>query len=137
MNMYFQIGNDTHKLGKFVNMCWLNFGKLIFVTSVMVMLIQLCSYNENIPKAIANSAPVQLIGNLSFSMYGWHYLILQYSICVSETDTNFLDYFLFGAFFWVFSITFVIALWCALIFEYPCSEIWRMIETPIIRKLKN
>ena len=76
MNRYFQMGNDSKPYGIYVSALQTVFGKIFFVSSVMILLIVLCRYFENFPKAIANNAVIQLIGNLSFSMYGWHYIML-------------------------------------------------------------
>jgi len=119
MNMYFQIGCDFSRVSTTLNALWLTFTKIIFTTAVMVMLIQICKTNERIPKAIANNSVIQLISNLGFSMYGWHYVILWYSIACAETYAGFADYFLIGCFFWVFFFTFLIALWTSLIIENP------------------
>lgn len=135
MNQIFQVGNDLEKAGRLLNALWLTFGKIIFVVAAMILLIQICKTNPRIPKAIANNAPIQQIGNLSFSMYGWHYIVLYYSISCAESDANFPDYMFVGAFWWVFFFTFILALWTAQILEYPLSDLWRLIEKPILKKL--
>lgn len=136
MNMFFNFGSDFSRVGKLANIMWVTFGKLIFVTSVMVLLINICKTNESIPKAIANCASIQLIGNLSFAMYGWHYIVIFYSIGVSQTYAYWADYNYYGVFLWVIFWTFLLAFWTVLIIEYPFNDLWRIIEAPFIRRFK-
>lgn len=74
MNKYFQAGRPF-VTSQFWNMMWLVFGKVIFVLVVMIFLISLSYTFKKFPKFIANNAAIQLICNLSFSMYIVHYCV--------------------------------------------------------------
>jgi peptidoglycan/LPS O-acetylase OafA/YrhL len=102
MHYYFQLGYPKdHVKSLTLNALWLTFGKLVFVTTVMLLLISVCKTNENFPKMIANNAMIQVIGNLSFSIYCWHYIVLTWVVQASETNGPISPYYYYGCFFWV------------------------------------
>ena len=115
---------------------WLTFGKLVFVTSIMMLLISVCKTNEDFPKMIANNAVIQVMGNLSFSIYGWHYIVLLWAVQADETNVPISAYYYYGCFFWVLFFTFPIALWTSLAIEYPLGDLWRLIEGPFVKHFK-
>ena len=119
-----------------MNALWLTFGKLVFVTTVMLLLISVCKTNKNFPKMIANNAMIQVIGNLSFSIYCWHYVVLLWVTQASETNGPISSYFYYGCFFWVLLVTFPIALWTSLAIEYPLGDLWRLVEAPFVKHFK-
>jgi peptidoglycan/LPS O-acetylase OafA/YrhL len=102
MHYYFQMGYPKDYVkSPTLNALWLTFGKLVFVTTVMLLLISVCKTNENFPKMIANNATIQVIGNLSFSIYCWHYIVLTWVVQASETNGPISPYYYYGCFFWV------------------------------------
>jgi peptidoglycan/LPS O-acetylase OafA/YrhL len=102
MHYCFQIGYPKDYVkSPTLNALWLTFGKLVFVTTVMLLLISVCKTNENFPKMIANNATIQVIGNLSFSIYCWHYIVLMWLVQASETNGPISPYYYYGCFFWV------------------------------------
>ena len=76
MHYFFQVGHPANNVKNHtLNALWLTFGKIIFVASVMLGLISLCQSNKAFPQMVANNASIQLIGNLSFSIYCWHFIV--------------------------------------------------------------
>ena len=111
MNLYFQLGRDTDSYNEIWNVLWLVFGKIIFTIALFAFLINVCVIFDKFPKAIANNYMIQLIGNLSFCIYGWHYNLLHLSIGANQTYQAYSDYMYMGAFFWVFVSAFFVGAW--------------------------
>jgi len=122
MFKYFQLGYDTHQNHQIYNTIWLVFGKIIFTIALFACLINMCLVFQKFPKAIANNTTIQLIGNVSFCLYGWHYNFLYWSIGGSESFLPYTDYMYMGAFFWVFFTGFLAATWTALSIEFPLGD---------------
>jgi len=76
MYTYFVVGRANDLVPVWVMSIQTNFGKIIFVTVVMLLLISICSAVESFPKMIANSGSIQLVGQVSFGIYCWHLLFL-------------------------------------------------------------
>jgi peptidoglycan/LPS O-acetylase OafA/YrhL len=137
MHYYFQQGYPKDNVKSLtLNALWLTFGKLVFVTAVMLVLISVCKTYENFPKMIANNATIQLIGNLSFSIYCWHYIVLTWVVQASETNDKISPYYYYGCFFWVLFVTFPISLWTSLAIEFPLGDLWRLVEAPFVKNFK-
>jgi peptidoglycan/LPS O-acetylase OafA/YrhL len=138
LHYYFQIGRSpTLVPSLLLNALYTTFGKIIFVTAVMALLITISHVNKEFPKTIANNATIQLIGNLSFSIYCWHYAILFWSCNSNQTNTPYLDYYYYGCFMWIFVVTLVPACWTSLVIEFPLGDLWRLVEAPALRIMKG
>merc|ERR1712194_432117 len=123
MHYFFQNGYPKDYVKSLtLNAMWTTFGKLVFVTTVMLLLISVCKSYKSFPKMIGNSAPIQVIGNLSFSIYAWHYLVLTWVCQASESYGQISAYYYYGCFFWVLLVTFPLALWTSLAIEYPLGD---------------
>lgn len=133
---WFQAGYNLHNYSKLVNALWITFGKILFVPASMMLLIKICQTFKSIPSAVANNATIQFIGNISFSIYGWHYCVLMLSISSNETFGFYADYYFYGCFFWVFTVASLPSLWTALTIEFPLGDLWRLIEVPFVKNFK-
>ncbi len=137
MHYYFQQGYPKDNVKSLtLNALWLTFGKLVFVTSVMLLLISVCKTYENFPKMIANNAVIQVIGNLSFSIYCWHGIVMSWGGWSSETNGPVSAYYYYGCFFSDLIFIFPIALWTSLAIEYPLGDLWRLVEAPFVKHFK-
>jgi peptidoglycan/LPS O-acetylase OafA/YrhL len=76
MHNYFTIGRPEDGIPLWVSSLQTNFGKVIFVTIVMVLLMSICNTNKAFPIMIANNATIQLVGQVSFGIYCWHQALL-------------------------------------------------------------
>jgi peptidoglycan/LPS O-acetylase OafA/YrhL len=102
MHNYFQLGYPKDYVkSPTLNALFLTFGKLIFVATLMLLLISVCKTNENFTKMIANNAVIQVIGNLSFSIYCWHFIVVLWSAQASETSPPISAYYYYGCFLMV------------------------------------
>jgi len=64
LHYYFQAGRLPGTVSSlFVNALYTTFGKIIFVTAVMILLLTVAQVFEEFPKRIANNSVIQLIGN--------------------------------------------------------------------------
>jgi peptidoglycan/LPS O-acetylase OafA/YrhL len=137
MHYYFQMGYPIDNVkSPILNALWLTFGKLVFVITVMLLLISVCKTYETFPKMIANNAVIQVIANLSFSIYCWHYIVALWAAKTFETNMPNSAYYYYGNFFWVMIVTFPIALWTSLAIEYPLGDLWRLVEVPFVKHFK-
>jgi peptidoglycan/LPS O-acetylase OafA/YrhL len=135
---YFAVGRPEDGIPLWVSAMQSNFGKVIFVTIVMVLLISICSTNKAFPTMIANNAMIQLVGQVSFGIYCWHQgLLLNIIGILNEWAPPTSDYYFLGQFFMFFFISFWISLWSTTTLELPCGDLWKMIETPSLKKLKS
>jgi peptidoglycan/LPS O-acetylase OafA/YrhL len=138
MHYYFQIGRPTDGIPLWVSAMQSNFGKVIFVTIVMVLLISICNTNPAFPRMIANNAMIQLVGQVSFGIYCWHLAVLgNMTGWLPEWSPPQSNYYFVGQFCTIFFISFWISLWSTTTFELPCGDLWKMIETPSLKKLKT
>lgn len=99
LHYYFQCGLGA----KYVNSIWLHalfitFGKLVFVLSTMILLNTIVKIWKDVPYFIANNAIIQIIGNLSFAMYLYHYTMINFRVGNQEDVSYQTNYFVFGGF---------------------------------------
>lgn len=126
LHYVFQYGRDVPALGKLKNGLFIAFGKIVFVIGMMTVLLILGFKFKSFGNYVAKSTVLQLIGNLSFPMYLFHFtfiLIRTYNLSALPTLQG---YDLLVATLTELPFTMVFALICSLLVELPASHIWRV-----------
>lgn len=139
LHYYFQWGRpsktDVHH---FWHVMFITFGKVIFVTSFMAILMPIAAKYKAFGAFIAKNRLLQLIGNISFGGYLYHFTIIMVRMKSQDTLPTYTFYDLFGA--WcsdIFYTVFLATLSCLLV-EFPIQNMWRAyIEKKLLVKLKN
>lgn len=138
LHYYFQLGRDQSGIPLWVASIQTNFGKMIFVTIVMVLLMSVCDAIKSFPKMIANSGSIQLVGQVSFGIYCWHLAVLANMGPVLPTWAPPLsNYYFWGQFMAVFFYSFWLSIWSTCMLELPCGDLWRILEIPTLKLMKN
>jgi peptidoglycan/LPS O-acetylase OafA/YrhL len=138
LHFYFQHGRDQSKYNPWYNTIFISFGKFFFVGSVMLFLIMLCKNIKALPNFIANNSVIQFLGNLSFTYYLCHIVVI-ITFGFNDQDVEYVDHWvLIGtAVGYIFYTTFL-AVFVAMGIEYPLAVLWKvMVETPFLTNFKD
>lgn len=138
LHYIFQWGRDVNAISLFWNATFIAWGKIFFILGFMTMLLIIGFRFRGFGKYIAENRLLQLIANLSFTMYLFHFtsiIIRTYSLKSIPTYTG-IDLFSSG----LADITFTLAaaLFVALVVEIPAMHLWRVyLEGPILNLVKK
>lgn len=126
LHYVFQYGRNVPALGEFKNSLFIAFGKMIFVVGLMMSLLILGFKFKSFGNYVAKSTLLQLIGNLSFPMYLFHFTFIMIRTYSINSLPTMAGYDLFAATLTELPYTMVLALMCSLLVELPVSHIWRV-----------
>lgn len=116
----FQWGRNSKKdTPLFWHVMFITFGKVIFVTSFMAILMPIGAKYKAFGEFIAKNRLLQLIGNVSFGGYLYHFTVIMYRINNTSALPTLTFYDLFGA--WASDIfyTLILAVLSTLLIELP------------------
>jgi peptidoglycan/LPS O-acetylase OafA/YrhL len=138
LHFYFQHGRDQTKNNLWFSTIFISFGKFFFVGSVMIFLIMLCKNFKALPNFIANNSMIQFLGNLSFTYYLCHIVVIM-TFGYNDQDVEYVDHWVLAgsAVGYIFYTTFL-AVFVAMGIEYPLAVLWKvMVETPFLTNFKD
>lgn len=138
LHFVFQWGRDIQKVGTLWNVVFIALGKIVFVICFMMVLLVIGFRFKGFGKYLAENRLVQLIANISFTMYLFHFtfiMIRTYSQRSIPTCTG-ID--LFSAGMADLTLTLFVGLYAALFVEIPAMNLWRVYcEGYLTAKLKK
>ena len=138
LHYVFQWGRDVMSLNRFWTMSFLAFGKVAFIIGLMTVLLVISFTFRGFGEHLAGNRMVQLIANLSFSMYLFHFPVIYIRIYSLRSIPTYQGYDLFSAGLADISYTLVLAVVASLTVEIPAMHIWRVwLEGPILYVLKK
>jgi peptidoglycan/LPS O-acetylase OafA/YrhL len=76
LHYYYQYGVDQSGNNLWASSLFITFGKFIFLGPLMLFLMQMTKNFGDFSKYIANSATIQFLGNMSFTMYLGHFIVI-------------------------------------------------------------
>ena len=119
MHYYFQWGRNSVDLGQFWNTMFITFGKVVFVVSFLAFLLSASAAFPAFGSFIANNRFIQLLGNIGFTGYLFHFTIIMVRIfsCVELPTYSFYD--LLGSWMMDVFLTIPLAVLATLIVELP------------------
>ena len=138
LHYYFQHGRDQAKNNTWASTIFISFGKFFFVGSVMLFLIMLCKNIKALPNFIANNSVIQFLGNLSFTYYLCHIVVI-ITFGFNDQDVEYVDHWVLlgSAVGYIFYTTFL-AVFVSMGIEYPLAVLWKVVvETPFITNFKD
>ena len=134
----FQLGRDVMNIDRFWTMSFLAFGKVVFVTGLLMILMAAVFGIEDFCKKIAGNRLIQLLANLSFTMYLFHLPVIYIRLYSSRSIATYSGYSLFCATMADLSYTLILSLVIVLTVEIPAMHIWRVwLEGPILSLVKK
>ena len=118
-------------------MLFITFGKIAFVLSFMAIMMPLAAKYKAIGNFIAKNRLMQLIGNVSFGGYLYHFTVIMLRLNSQSTMPSYKFYDLFGAWFSDIIYTLILATASTLLIELPVQNMWRVgLEGKLMNKLK-
>ena len=138
LHYIFQWGRKVMDISLFWNATFIAFGKIFFILGFMTMLLIIGFRFRGFGKYIAENRLLQLIANLSFTMYLFHFTMIQIRAYSLKSIPTYLGLDLFSAGLAEITFTLIIALYVALVVEIPAMHIWRVwLEGPILHLVKK
>lgn len=107
-------------------MLFITFGKIAFVGSLLMILMPLAARFKIIGKIIAENRLLQLIGNVSFGGYLYHFTVIMLRLNSQSTMPTYKFYELFGTWAMDISYTLVLATMSTVLIELPVQNMWRV-----------
>jgi len=137
LHYMFQWGRDSKKYGHFAHVMFITFGKIIFVLSFMAILLPISFTYKGFGNFIATSKLLQLIGNISFPGYLYHFTVIMMRMHSTEALPTYTFYDFLGAFTGDFFYTIILATIGSIFIELPLQGMWRTrCENVIMARLK-
>lgn len=138
LHYVFQWGRKSKKIaGQFAHVMYITFGKAVFVASFMAILMPIAAKYKAFGNFIAQNRLLQLIGNISFGGYLYHFTVIMLRLNSQVTMPTYKFYDLFGAWSSDIAYTLVLATLSTLLVELPVQNMWRnKLEKPLVVKLK-
>lgn len=116
---------------------FITFGKVIFVVSFMAILMPIAARFKAFGTFIAHNRLLQLIGNVSFGGYLYHFTVIMLRLNSQSVMPTYTFYDLFGAWSSDLFYTLILATLSCLLVELPIQNMWRTrIESKLILRLK-
>jgi hypothetical protein len=139
LHKYFQWGRPSKKLVSHTShVMFLTFGKAVFVISFMAILMPIAAKYKAFGNFIAKNRLLQLIGNVSFGGYLYHFTVLMIRRNSVSNIPTYKFYELFGAWSSNLVYTIIIATMSCLFIELPVQNMWRSkLEKKIMKRLKD
>lgn len=138
LHYYFQWGRDVMHMNRFWTMSFLAFGKFFFIIGLMLVLLITSFRFKGFGEYIGKNRLIQLIANLSFTMYLFHFPILYIRVYSLKSVPTYSGYDLFSAGLTEISFTLVLGYLAAILVEIPAMHIWRVhLEGPLLHLLKK
>jgi peptidoglycan/LPS O-acetylase OafA/YrhL len=106
-------------VAEFWHMLFILFGKIAFVIGFMATMLPLAARFKGIGNFIAKNRLMQLIGNVSFGGYLYHFTVIQLRINSQNTMPSYVFYDLFGNWFTDIFFTLILATMSTLLIELP------------------
>lgn len=138
MHYVFQWGRNVKGAGLFFNNMFITFGKIVFVISFLLFLMAISFTYKSFSKFIATNRLIQLIGNLGFSGYLFHFTMIMIRLHSTQELPTYSFYDLFAHFCMDLSCTIVIATIATLLVELPAQHLWKTrVDSRVDHLLKN
>src|SRR3990167_2234151 len=135
LHYYFQWGRNVMKLSVFSNTIFLAFGKIFFVMGIIIALMVIAFRFKGFYEYIAHNRLLQLIANMSFTMYLIHFTFVQMRTYSQKSIPSYSGYDLFCAGLCDLTYTVFSGAIIALTVEIPTSHIWRVHIDPVLTGL--
>lgn len=132
LHYYFQWGRNVMKLTVFSNTIFLAFGKIFFVMGIIIALMVVAFRFKGFSEYIAHNRLLQLIANMSFTMYLIHFTFVQMRTYSQKSIPSYAGYDLFSAGLCDLTYTVFAGAIIALTVEIPTSHIWRVHCDPVL-----
>jgi peptidoglycan/LPS O-acetylase OafA/YrhL len=132
LHYYFQWGRNVMQLSVFSNTIFLAFGKIVFVIGIIIALMVIAFRFKGFSEYIAHNRLLQLIANMSFTMYLIHFTFIQMRTYSQKSIPSYAGYDLFSAGLCDLTYTVFAGAIIALTVEIPTSHIWRVHCDPIL-----
>lgn len=138
LHYYFQWGRPSKKdVSLFNHVMFITFGKVIFVVSFMAILMPIAAKYKAFGNFIAQNRLLQLIGNVSFCGYLYHFTVIMLRINSQSVMPTYTFYDLFGAWCSDLFYTLILATLSCLLIELPVQNMWKTrIEKKLMNRLK-
>jgi hypothetical protein len=138
LHYYFQWGRPSKTdVSHFSHVMFITFGKAVFVVSFMAILMPIAARYKAFGAFIAKNRLLQLIGNISFGGYLYHFTVIMVRLNSQSVMPTYTFYDLFGAWSSDLFYTIILATLSCLLIELPIQNMWRArIEKQLVIKLK-
>jgi peptidoglycan/LPS O-acetylase OafA/YrhL len=126
LHFKFQWGRNVADLGTTANVLFITFGKVVFVLSFMTVLLIIGFRFKGFGAYIAKNRLLQLVANLGFSMYLFHFTSIMIRTYSQKSIPTYAGQDLFAAALTDLTYTLVAAVICTLLVELPAAGLWRV-----------
>ena len=138
LHYVFQWGRDVPSVARIWNVMFIAFGKILFVVGFMMVLLVVGFRFKGFGKYIAENRLMQLLANLSFSMYLFHFPLIKIRTFSQKSVPTYAGLELLSAGLFELTATLFLALFAALFVEIPAMNLWRVYcEGYLTSKLKK
>lgn len=138
LHYMFQWGRNSKQYSHHLHVLFITFGKVIFVSSFMAILMPISFTYKGFSKFIAENRLIQLLGNISFTGYLFHFVVILIRMHGTESLPSYSFYDLLGAWCTDLFYTTFLATMGSLLVEIPVQAMWRTrFESKIINSMKH
>jgi len=138
LHFVFQWGRDIQKIATIWNVLFIALGKLVFVICFMMVLLVIGFRFKGFGKYLAENRLVQLIANVSFTMYLFHFTFIIVRTYSQKSIPAMSGVDLFASGLADLTLTLFTGLYAAVFVEIPAMNLWRVYcEGYLTAKLKK
>lgn len=138
LHYMFQWGRDSKQYSHHLHVFFVTFSKIIFVGSFMAILMPISFTYKGFSKFIAGNRLIQLMCNVSFTGYLFHFVVIMIRMHATETLPSYSFYDLLGAWSCDLFYSLILATMGSLLIELPVQAMYRTrIESVILHKMKH
>ena len=138
LHYYFQWGRRVQDLKEVWNALFITFGKFFFVLCFMTVLLMIGFRFKGFGDYIAGNRLLQLIANLSFTMYLFHFTFIMIRTYSQKSIPSISGSDLFVAGLTELTYTLVVGVFAAVVIEIPAMNLWRVYcEAVLLNKVKK
>lgn len=137
LHYFFQWGRKIKSYAEISHACFITFGKLSFVFGFIGFFLALGNLFRGFSTAIASNRLLQLIANVSFSAYLYHFIIILLRTYNQQSISTYTGMDLFKCGLTDLTIALVFATASSVLIELPCSHLWRAYcDGSLVKKIK-
>lgn len=138
LHFIFQWGRAKSNANHFSNVMFITFGKVAFIVSFLGILMPISFTFKAFGKFIADNRLIQLIGNISFTGYLFHFTVILMRMYGTEALPTYTFYDFLGCFCCDLFYSIILATLGSLLIEIPIQAMWRTrVEVHLMARLKK
>ena len=126
LHYVFQWGRNVQNVATIWNVMFIALGKIIFVICFMMVLLVIGFRFKGFGKYLAENRLVQLVANVSFTMYLFHFTFIIIRTYSQKSIPTYAGIDLFSSGMADLTLTLFAGLYAALFVEIPAMNLWRV-----------